>query len=209
MNVVSHEFFPPPDTLTLWLLSYGSFILFFMLSLGILAMPIPEETLMVLAGVLMNQGKLGILSTVLFCYAGTFCGISTSYLLGMTAGSFFLTRYGKWIGMSPERLQKARVWFEHLGKWLLLIGYFIPGLRHLTGFSAGAARMKFSQFAFYAYSGAVVWVSIFLSLGYFLGSWCLSCYEKLDELDLLFISLLILGFCFIVYLIKRSMKKNK
>ena len=70
---------------SLWLTKYGSFALFLMLSLGILALPIPEETLMVIAGVLMHKGQLNIPLTVLFSYAGTICGITMSYALGRTA----------------------------------------------------------------------------------------------------------------------------
>lgn len=203
------EALPETDVLTWWLLNYGSFILFVMLSLGILALPIPEETLMVMAGILMHQGKLNIPLTVFFAYAGTICGISTSYLVGRTAGSFLTKKYGRWVGITEERLEKAHQWFERLGKWLLCIGYFIPGVRHLTGLSAGTTYMKFSHFALYAYSGAIFWVTLFLSLGYFLGSYCLECYKKLERLDLIFIGLGIAAALLILFFCKRSFMRKK
>lgn len=200
------EISPETDLLTLWLINYGSFILFILLSLGILALPIPEETLMVIAGVLMHKGKLNIPLTILFSYAGTICGITMSYLLGRTAGNFLFKRYGRWVGINEERLAKAHHWFTRLGKWLLSIGYFIPGIRHLTGFSAGTSYMQFSQFALYAYSGAVIWVSLFLALGYFLGTYCLDCYDRLEKFDLLALSLVALGIFLAVYLIRKRIK---
>lgn len=202
------EVLPDTSLLSLWLIKYGSFVLFIMLSLGIIALPIPEETLMVIAGVLMHKGKLNIPLTVLFAYAGTICGISVSYLLGRTAGNFLLQRYGVWIGITHERLEKAHSWFERLGKWLLLIGYFIPGVRHFTGFCAGTTYMKFSHFALYAYSGAILWVSLFLSLGYFVGNYCFSLYEKLEAIDLITIGLFVLAFIVLVYVIKKRIKKS-
>ncbi len=48
-------------------------------------------------------------------------------------------------------------------------GYFIPGVRHLTAYAAGMSDLEAPQFALFAYTGAVLWVSAFLSLGYFLG----------------------------------------
>ena len=200
-----------PDTslLSLWLTKYGSFALFVMLSLGIIALPIPEETLMVIAGVLMHKGKLNIPLTVLFAYAGTICGISMSYLIGRTAGNFLLQRYGIWIGITRERLEKAHYWFERLGKWLLLVGYFIPGIRHLTGFSAGTTYMKFSHFALYAYTGAIIWVSLFLSLGYFVGTYCLTLYDKLEDIDLILIGLALVALITLVYIVKWRIKKSK
>ncbi|MFC2049102.1 DedA family protein [Chlamydiota bacterium] len=195
------------DVFSEWLTQYGSFVLFFLLSLGILALPIPEETLMVMSGILMSKGKLNIPLTIFFCYAGTIAGISTSYLVGRTAGHYLVTKYGRWVGINHARLEKAHRWFGRLGKWLLVIGYFIPGIRHLTGFSAGTAEMRFSQFALFAYSGAIMWVSLFLSLGYFLGGYCLECYEKLEEIDLISIAVLIIAAIVTIFIIrKRSIK---
>lgn len=202
------EMLQETDLMTLWLVKYGSFVLFILLSLGILALPIPEETLMVISGVLMHKGKLNLPLTILFSYAGAMCGITMSYILGRTAGSFLIRKYGKWIGITDERLARAHRWFTRLGKWLLCIGYFIPGIRHLTGFSAGTTSMQFSQFALYAYSGAIVWVSSFLSLGYFLGPYCLQCYEQLENVDLFLIFLIILVVCFLVYFILKKIKNN-
>jgi membrane protein DedA with SNARE-associated domain len=202
------EVLPETDLLSQWLLQYGSFFLFIMLSLGIIALPIPEETLMVVAGVLMHKGKLNIPLTVLLAYAGTICGITTSYLLGRTAGIFLLHKYGTWVGITKERLEKAHYWFERLGKWLLLVGYFIPGIRHLTGFTAGATYMKFSHFALFAYIGAILWVSLFLFLGYFLGMYCLTLYEKLEDIDLILIALGAVAILALICIIKWRMKKR-
>jgi membrane protein DedA with SNARE-associated domain len=203
------EILPDSNVLSLWLTQYGSFVLFIMLSLGIIALPIPEETLMVLAGILMHKGTLNIPLTVLFAYAGAICGISMSYLLGRTAGNFLLHRYGAWIGITRERLEKAHYWFERLGKWLLLVGYFIPGVRHLTGFSAGTTYMKFSHFALFAYSGALLWVSIFLSLGYFVGNFGLALYEELEDIDIILIAIAVVALFALIYVIKKSIKKAR
>jgi membrane protein DedA with SNARE-associated domain len=201
------ELLPETSLFSIWLIKYGSFALFFLLSLGIIALPVPEETLMVVSGILMHNGKLNIPFTIFFSYAGAITGITMSYFMGRTAGNFLLQRYGMWIGITEARLKKAHYWFERLGKWLLVVGYFIPGIRHLTGFSAGATSMKFSHFALFAYSGAILWVSVFLALGYFVGNYCLALYDQLENIDLILIAAAVALFLVLVYLVKRSIKR--
>lgn len=168
------------DTLAHLLLDYGSIVLFFLLVLGIIALPIPEETLLVFAGALMAKGLLHPPSTILAAGAGSICGITISYLLGFTGGHYLVQKYGKWVGITLHRLEQAKDWFTHFGKWSLFIGYFIPGVRHFTGFTAGTAKVEYHLFSLFAYSGAVVWISTFLSLGYFFGDVCFSFLEEID-----------------------------
>ena len=150
-----------------WLNQYGSFSIFVLLALGIIALPVPEESLMVFAGFLVAKGKLQLVATFLAAISGALIGITVSYLIGMTAGSFLIKKYGRWIGITPERIQRVHDWFERIGKWSLFIGYFIPGVRHFTGYVAGTARLEYRDFALFAYSGGIIWASLFLSMGYF------------------------------------------
>ncbi|MBA3720930.1 MAG: DedA family protein [Parachlamydiaceae bacterium] len=168
------------ETLSLWLLNYGSFTLFVLLTLGIIILPIPEETLLVLSGTLIASGKLNLPATIIAACAGSICGISLSYILGKTVGTFFITKYGYWLGIREHHLQKAHNWFEHYGKWTLFFGYFIPGIRHFTGVSAGITNLELQEFFLYAYTGAVIWVATFLSIGYFFGEYWLSIIQKIE-----------------------------
>lgn len=168
------------ETLALWLNLYGSVALFFLLAFGIFALPVPDETLLVLSGILMFNNRLPIHSTIFYSYAGSMCGITLSYLLGRTAGSYIIHKMVGWLGIKEHHLQKAHDWFEHLGKWTLVFGYFLPGVRHVTGILAGMTELNFRQFALYAYFGAVLWVSSFLALGYFLGDYVISALPKLE-----------------------------
>jgi membrane protein DedA with SNARE-associated domain len=189
------------STLQVWLIHYGSFALFILLTIGILALPVPEETLMVIAGILMNHGKLYIPQTIIAAVLGSLCGITASYLLGRTAGNFLINRYGRWIGIKQEQLNKAHAWFEHFGKWTLFFGYFIPGIRHFTGFSAGMTSLDFKDFALFAYSGALIWVTTFLSVGYFFGNYWFSIFENLEiGIDDILTVIILVGCLYLVYL---------
>jgi membrane protein DedA with SNARE-associated domain len=170
------------STLSLWLMQYGCFAIFGLLVVGIIAFPVPEETLMVLAGILMSQGNLSIPSTLLAAFLGSICGISISYSIGRTAGHYVIHTFGKWIGLTEKRLQKAHAWTERFGTWTLFIGYFIPGLRHFTGFLAGTTDLEFNRFARFAYSGALLWILTFLSVGYFFGDYCVAFLSRFGSL---------------------------
>lgn len=155
------------DFIFQWLTHYGSLALFILLALGIFGLPVPDETLLVLSGYLMAQNKLSLALTILAAYCGSMLGISLSYLLGLTVGKTTLYKLGKYIGITEEKIAKTHEWYEKYGKWTLLIGYYIPGVRHLNGICAGTTYLRFYEFALFAYTGAIIWSSFFMSLGYF------------------------------------------
>lgn len=184
--------------LHIWLIHYGSFALFILLCLGIFGLPVPEETLMVIAGILMNKGDLVIWHTIIAAYLGSTCGITVSYLFGKTAGSAFIKKYGKWLHIKPEYLDQTQGWFTRFSKWALLVGYMIPGLRHFNGIFAGTAGMQFKEFALFAYSGALLWISIYLSIGYFWGHYWFSIYAALFQNIEMTMEILILIFTLVL-----------
>lgn len=175
------DYIPDQDTLIFWLDNYGSIGLFILLALGIIALPVPEETLMVISGILIKQGHLLPLSTLSAAYGGSICGITVSYILGRTAGLHLVLHYGKYVGLTDARLKQAHEWFEKYGKWSLFVGYFIPGVRHFTGLTAGISVLEYSHFALFAYMGAVFWVTTFVSLGYFFGTYGTALFEQIES----------------------------
>ncbi|HVV67451.1 MAG TPA: DedA family protein [Gammaproteobacteria bacterium] len=201
-----------PQALTVWITQYGSFALFVLLAVGIFALPIPDETLMVFAGFLVAHGKLEPIPTLIAACAGACSGITVSYVLGRTAGTYLLKKYGHWIRITEAKMQRVHDWFERIGRFALLIGYFIPGVRHLTGYAAGISELEYSKFALFSYSGACIWVVCFLSLGYFLGNRWVTIIDHLDQrwYQLILIALgivLLLGIYFWLRMKKRKHDK--
>lgn len=196
------DFFPDIDTLSVWLTRYGSIALFVLLCLGILALPIPEETLMIVAGALMKHDKLSIIGTVSAAILGSLCGITASYILGKLAGNYLFEKYGKWVGLTHKRRTIVHNWFEKFGKWALPIGYFIPGIRHFTGFIAGSSNLEYKHFSLYAYGGGILWVSLFLTLGYMSGDYWVTAYEERAVDTLVVIGTAVAILC-VIYIIKR------
>jgi membrane protein DedA with SNARE-associated domain len=157
------------ETVFAWVTTYGYVVLFFLLLGGIVGLPVPDETLLVFTGYLVSMGHLHPAGAFLTALAGSWCGITLSYIIGRTAGLGVVHRFGKYLHITEERLAKIHEWFDRLGHWALFAGYFIAGVRHFTAIVAGTSRLEYRSFAAYAYSGGAVWVATFLTLGYFVG----------------------------------------
>jgi membrane protein DedA with SNARE-associated domain len=147
-----------------WISHYGAAALFGLLALGIVGLPVPNETLLTVAGALIRKGELHLIPTLIAAGAGNVVGVSVSYAIGRFASEAFLRRHFK------KGLDRLEHWFERFGKWALVLGYFIPGVRHVTAIGAGSSGFPFPVFAKYAYWGAILWTVLFLGLGYFIGA---------------------------------------
>jgi len=148
---------------------YGHVAIFCLLVLGIVGLPVPDEWLLTFAGYLVYKGHFHYLPTVAAAFAGSVCGITISYIIGRTGGLYLIHKYGRYVHLTQARLDRVHNWFERMGRWTLFFGYYMPGVRHFTAVVAGSSELEPHVFALFAYSGALVWVVTFISLGYFLG----------------------------------------
>jgi membrane protein DedA with SNARE-associated domain len=145
------------------LAQYGYLAIFLLLCAGIVGPLIPDETILVFAGVLIHRGTLSPLPAALCACAGSLCGITLSYYLGRRGVVYALRK------LAGPHMQKAHQAFEKYGRWTLFFGYFLAGVRHFTALIAGSTELPYTEFATFAYPGGVIWVLTFLSIGYFVG----------------------------------------
>lgn len=132
-------------------------------------MPVPDETLLTLSGYLAYSGRFALLPTIAVAFAGSATGMSVSYAAGRGPGLRVLRRLGPRLHLDAARLARAQSWFGRLGKWLIVVGYFVPGVRHLTALCAGAAQMPVRTFLPLALAGALTWSATFVLIGYGFG----------------------------------------
>jgi membrane protein DedA with SNARE-associated domain len=153
-----------------WVANYGYFAIFGLLVLGIVGLPVPDEFLLTGCGFLIYRGDLHAVPTFASALAGSMCGITCSYLIGRTLGWKFLhSRAGRLLHIRDEHIRRVHDWFDRIGHWALMIGYFIPGVRHFTAIVAGTSKLEYPEFAIFAYGGALAWVSTFLFIGHHFG----------------------------------------
>jgi membrane protein DedA with SNARE-associated domain len=156
--------------LLLTIIEYSYIGIFAALGLGIIGLPIPDETLIAFAGFLSFKGKLSFFLTFFAAFLGASCGITISYFLGKYGSSYISNKYAQKFAIYSSRLQGVEEFYIKYGKFALLMGYFIPGVRHVTAIFAGISRFPYWRFALFAYTGAFLWTATFLIFGFFLGS---------------------------------------
>jgi membrane protein DedA with SNARE-associated domain len=153
-----------------WVATYGYFAIFGLLVLGIVGLPVPDEFLLTSCGFLVYEGHLQLVPTAISALAGSIIGITLSYIIGRTVGWKFLhSPIGRFLHIKDQHIRRVHDWFDRIGHWALMIGYYIPGVRHFTAIVAGTSKLEFHHFAMYAYGGATIWVGTFLFIGYHFG----------------------------------------
>jgi membrane protein DedA with SNARE-associated domain len=163
----------------------------------------------VVCGYLVFKGKLNPVATYFSALAGSWCGISLSYVIGRTAGTAVVHRFGKFFHLTEARLEVVHRWFARAGHWTLFVGYFIVGVRHFTALVAGMSKLEFRSFAAYAWSGGAVWVGVFIVLGYFLGFVFGDRWQAIAELiqqDILYASIVLLLAVAAIWAIRRKVR---
>ncbi|HXB53892.1 MAG TPA: DedA family protein [Vicinamibacteria bacterium] len=152
-----------------WVAQYGYVAIFSLLVLGIIGLPIPDETLLLFVGYLIYKGQLRPIPSLASAFLGSLCGITLSYAVGRTFGLYVIRKYGRYVRVTDERMKRVHRWFQQMGRWALTFGYYVPGVRHLTAYVAGASKLELPVFALFAYSGGLLWSGTFIGLGYALG----------------------------------------
>ncbi|WP_068985127.1 MULTISPECIES: DedA family protein [Lysinibacillus] len=148
---------------------YGYYVVLVGLLLEYIAFPFPGEPTLVYAGYLVHTGDLNLLILIILSFIGTSVGMTIQYFLGNKLGMPFVQKYGKYVFLTQRKIDLTKMWFDKYGYFLLFIGFFIPGVRHFTGYFVGIINLSFRRFAIIIYSGALFWVSFFLIGGYWLG----------------------------------------
>src|SRR5438105_3942637 len=152
-----------------WITEYGYLGIFFLLIFGIIGLPVPDEWLLVISGYLAFKNVLGCVPTVAVAVLGSAGGLTMSYILGRTSSGYVLRRYGSWLHIDDEKILRAQQWFQNLGRWVLVVGPFIPGVRNLMGYIAGASKLRLPVFVRFAYLGALISSTTFVTFGYYVG----------------------------------------
>ena len=149
-----------------WVGRYRYGAIFTLLILGIVGLPVSDESLLIFVGYLSFKGTLQLEPAVATAFLGSATGISLSYALGRFVGLPALIKFGHLFYLRPEHLARAQQWVERWGKYSLVVAYFIPGFRHLGALILGAALLPPTVFARFAYTGALIWSTSFIGIGY-------------------------------------------
>ena len=149
---------------------YGYIAIVGLLILEDFGVPVPGETVLILGAVYAGTGRLNIALVALLGFLGAVIGDNIGFAIGHFGGRTLAERYGRYILLTPERLDKATGFFERHGGKVIVVARFIEGLRQANGIIAGTTGMHWARFLMFNAIGAALWVAVWTSIGYFSGS---------------------------------------
>ncbi len=134
--------------------------------------PIPSEVIMPLAGFAAAQGKISLAGAVLAGIAGTIAGNAFWFELARAFGAArtkrIVERYGRWLGILREDVEKAEATLRRWGPMAVFLGRMMPGIRTVISIPAGLVEMPRPVFYAWTLLGTVIWVGGLALLGYWL-----------------------------------------
>ncbi len=152
-----------------WITQHGYLGIFSLLAIGVFGIPVPDEGVLGFSGYLVYKNKLNIVPAFISAYLGSVFGITMTYGLGRIFGKGLVAKYGSTFHLTEEKLNRIHRWFNRMGRWVLLFGYFIPGMRQIAAFTAGTSKLGFPVFSLFTYTGAFLWSLAYIASGYYLG----------------------------------------
>jgi membrane protein DedA with SNARE-associated domain len=96
---------------------------------------------------------------------GSWMGATIIYWLARMAGRPLLVRYGRYILMPLEKIEKSERWMSHYGPMGVFIARLLPGARQLVGIPAGIARMDYKLFSLFTLLGSGIWCAVLCYVG--------------------------------------------
>lgn len=132
--------------------------------------PVPGETILILGAVYAGTGRLNIFLVGLIGFLAAVAGDNIGFAIGHFGGRRLIDRYGRYILLTPERVDKATGFFVRHGGKIVVAARFIEGLRQANGIIAGMTGMHWAKFLGFNALGAALWVGVWTAIGYFSGS---------------------------------------
>ena len=144
----------------------GLFVDVFLEALGL---PLPGETLIIIASGLAGLGKLNIYGIAIAAFLAAVAGDNVGYLIGRKLGRPLIVKHGSRFGVTQERLESVESLIQKRGPILVAFARFFVVLRQLNGLAAGSAGMHWPVFLIANAIGAALWVGFWTSLAYHFG----------------------------------------
>jgi membrane protein DedA with SNARE-associated domain len=132
--------------------------------------PAPGVTILVVASVYAGTGRMNVFAVALIGFLTAVIGDNIGYLIGRQLGQRAVLKWGRYVGLTRERFERAEEYFRKHGGKVVVIARFIDGLRQVNGVLAGLAEMPWRRFFALQSLGAILWVAVWVPLGYLGGN---------------------------------------
>ena len=132
--------------------------------------PIPSEVVLPLAGFLVGRGDLGFWQALLASTSGSVAGALILYALGRYGGRRLVLRYGRFLRVDEDSLDRADGWFRRYGDWVVLFARVVPFARSVVSIPAGTMKMPAIRFTMMTALGSFAWNTLLIGAGVILGA---------------------------------------
>ena len=166
---------PLDQTIAHWVAQYGPWALALIATVvfaetGLVVAPfLPGDSLLFLTGAALSVAALNVHLAVLVLTLAAIAGDAMNFAIGRRAAPWVMRRFGG-RGLKPSHLRATQHYFERFGGSTIVMARFVPIVRTLAPFLAGAGDMSYRRFALFNVTGAMAWVGLLVYAGAFFGS---------------------------------------
>jgi membrane protein DedA with SNARE-associated domain len=131
---------------------------------------VPGETILIAGAIYAGAGRLNIVALGVVAFVAAVTGDNIGFAIGHFGGRALALRFGKYVFLTEERLDKAERFFDRRGSIVITFARFVEGLRQANGIIAGITGMHWLRFLVFNAIGAALWVGTWVTIGYFAGN---------------------------------------
>ena len=193
---------PPPlpgflNALSSPLQHFGVWAIGFLIMVEDFGIPVPGETILIAGAVYAGAGRLNVVAVGVVAFLAAILGDNIGFAIGHFGGRALALRWGKYVFLTEERLDKAERFFDRRGAIVITFARFVEGLRQANGIIAGISGMHWLRFLIFNAIGAALWVGTWVSLGYLAGDHITTIYKYINLYSyyvLIALAVLIVGY---------------
>ncbi len=150
-----------------WVRDWGYLGVLLLMAMESSILPVPSELVIPPAAYWAAQGKHGmsLAGVVLVGTLGSYLGATVMYALSRWLGRPLVLTYGRFVGITPEKLERAERFLERYERGGIFFARLLPVVRHLIGIPAGIVRMPFLSYSAMTIVGSGIWCAVLAWFG--------------------------------------------
>ena len=148
-----------------WVQHWGYLGIVILMAMESSIFPVPSEVVIPPAAFLAAQGHLNFSGVIIAGTVGSYLGSAITYWVSRLLGRPLILRYGRFVLLTPEKLERAEVWLERYEGGGVFFARLLPVIRHLISIPAGLIKMGFSIFSLVTIAGSAIWCYVLAYLG--------------------------------------------
>ena len=148
-----------------WVQHWGYFGIVILMAMESSIFPVPSEIVIPPAAFLAAQGHLNFSGVIIAGTVGSYLGSAITYWVSRLLGRPLILRYGRFVLLTPEKLERAEVWLERYEGGGVFFARLLPVIRHLISIPAGLIKMGFGIFSLVTITGSAIWCYVLAYLG--------------------------------------------